>query len=100
MSCIEPRQIDHVVLLVTDLDQSQAYYEALFNFQGHSHATTADTRMVESPHLHFFFIEMQLPDQFRRQQHLSLRVDNYDDVIAALKEHRIQYLEGVCFQRL
>ena len=86
---IEPIKIDHVCILVSDLDRSKRYYERLFDTKCRSRDDRPKMLLLETKNVHFFFSESDANTEFLASQHLSFQVDNLADVITKLESLNI-----------
>ncbi len=92
---IDFRGIDHICLLVSDLERSQRYYEKLFNVVFKPYPGDTSTLMVESPYVHFFIKEINAPESFLKCQHISFTAPELDYIIEELKRNNISYKTGM-----
>jgi catechol 2,3-dioxygenase-like lactoylglutathione lyase family enzyme len=92
---IDLHGIDHICLLVSDLEKSQRYYEKFFNVVCKPHPTDTSTLMVESPYIHFFIKEINSPQTFLEYQHLSFKVPTLDHIIRELRTNNIGHKVGM-----
>lgn len=77
--------IDHVCLVVSNLEKSRKYYEKLFNVICKAHPKDKKTLMLETNKVHFFLKEIKMPSEFYENQHLSFETLNIDIVTEKLK---------------
>jgi|SRR3989338_4746561 len=92
---IRPTKIDHVCLLVKNVNKASKYYEDLFDIACKPYPNKEKMLMVESDKIHFFIKEANFSPKLIREQHLSFEVENLDKIIKFLKAKRIQYARGV-----
>lgn len=82
---IAPSAIDHICLIVTSLETTQAYFAKLFDFSFQPRQGDPKTLVVESENVHFFISQSaNAPADFLHLQHISFRVANLEAVIARL----------------
>jgi len=91
---INVKEIDHICLMVNDLNKFRKYYEKYFGFEFNLHPNNKDIWAVESKGIHFFVKEVSYPDEFVKSQHLSLLVDDIESVLKILKENNIKFNSG------
>ena len=92
---VHPIAIDHVSLLIRSAATTKVYYERLFNFTCTLHPDDSTILQVESPAVHFFMLEREdMPDDFLREQHISLEVANLSSVIERLDARGETYEVG------
>lgn len=91
---IIPKHIDHICLLVKNLNETQKYLEALFDFEIHPKPNSEKILMVENEYIHFFIQEENFSSEFLKEQHLSFKVDNIDIVAKKLDNMRIKSESG------
>ena len=92
---IRPTEIDHVCLLVTNLDVAKLYFERLFDFICTPVKNDTPTLAIESKTIHFFLSEStDAPPQFLRQQHISFTVDALQPIIHQLTSQNIPFETG------
>ncbi len=92
---MRPTAIDHVCLLVTNLDESKAYFERLFDFTCTLVKSNTPTLAIESKTIHFFLSEStDAPAKFLRQQHISFTVDALQPIIDQLTSQNIPFETG------
>ena len=82
---IEPIKIDHVCLLVSDLNRARGYYERFFNAKCWLREDDPNTLICEAKNVHFFLSESESDTELLSSQHLSLQVSDLADVISKLK---------------
>ncbi|ULQ58620.1 VOC family protein [Brucepastera parasyntrophica] len=88
--------IDHICLLVKNLDKSKTYYETVFSLSGKRHPADASVYMLENRDIHFFIMETDAPDQFIREQHLSIEIESIEKAEKILAECGItDYEKGI-----
>ncbi len=93
---IEPKKIDHVCLLVSDLNRSKKYYEDLFGAKCWFRKDNSKMIVVETKDIHFFLTESKANPEFLSNQHLSFQVDNLKEVISNLEALEIvNYKTGI-----
>lgn len=93
---ITPKKIDHVCLQVTDLNRSKKYYETLFGVKCWLREDNSKMLVVETKGVHFFLAESKAGHEFLSNQHLSLQVDNLNEVICILENLKItDYETGI-----
>ncbi|MCD4781851.1 MAG: VOC family protein [Candidatus Omnitrophica bacterium] len=93
---IDVTAIDHVCLSVSSLARAQEYYERVFGASCNLREGDPRTLVVEAARVHFFLSKSPASSEFLSSQHLSLRVNSLDDVIAALNALGItKYKTGV-----
>lgn len=92
---ISPINIDHIYLLVSDLERSKRYYERLFNIVCRPHPNDNLTLIVESPFVHFFIKKINGDLNLESNQHISFRVSELDHVIEELEKNKISYKTGI-----
>jgi catechol 2,3-dioxygenase-like lactoylglutathione lyase family enzyme len=85
--------IDHICLLVSDLEKSREYYEKLFNVACKFHPRDDKTLMLETNKIHFFLKEIKMPSEFYENQHLSFETLNIDMAAEKLKQCKIENFE-------
>ena len=91
---IQSAGIDHVYLLVSNLEKARGYYQAIFGLTVALHPTAQKTVMCESPELHFFIEQVDFPKPFLSKQHLSLRVSDVQTIRDTLQSLDIPYRSG------
>ncbi len=85
MEMIEAKNIDHINLIVSSLDQTKDYYERVFGFNIVPRENNPQTLVVESKHVHFFITQIEnVPEAVMQNQHISFEVEDLDSVIEAL----------------
>ena len=92
---MRPTTIDHVCLLVTNLNEAKAYFERLFDFICTPVKNDTPTLAIESEAVHFFISESTTaPPDFLRQQHISFTVDALQPIIEQLASQKIPFKTG------
>lgn len=87
--------IDHICLMVSNLEESKVYYGKLFGFIFNLYPSHEKMLMVESEHVHFFLKESKMPIEFLISQHLSFDVSNLNLVVEELNKIRITFEMGI-----
>ncbi len=96
LQVIEPTKIDHVCLMVSDLNRAKSYYELLFGAKCRLREDKPKMLIVEAKNVHFFLSESETDTAFQSMQHLSLQVSNLADVISKLEALEIaEYETGI-----
>lgn len=91
-----PTKIDHVCLLVSDLDRAKNYYERLFDARCWRREDAPNMMVFEAQNIHFFLSASAATVDFLSKQHLSFQVSDLEDVISKLEEFGIsEYKTGV-----
>ncbi|MHB8127003.1 MAG: VOC family protein [Desulfitobacteriaceae bacterium] len=90
---IDALRIDHICLIVSNLEKSREYFEKLFNVSCKFHPRDKNTLMAETNKIHFFLKEVNMPFEFYENQHLSFEVINIDSIEEKLKENNIKDFE-------
>ena len=85
--------IDHICLLVSNLEKSREYYEKLFNVICKFHPKENKMLMLETNKIHLFLKEIKMPSEFYENQHLSFETLNIDVVAEKLKQCGIRNFE-------
>jgi len=88
------QQIDHICLLVNDLEETKDYLESLFNLEIRRKTGTENILLCENRHLHFFIKQKDLPADFLSEQHLSLTVKSIEVIKNKLKRFKIKFETG------
>lgn len=92
---IEVLRIDHICLFVSDINRSKKYYDDIFGTISRVHPNDDKTYMFETPNIHFFIKEVNLPIECYGYQHLSFEVKSINDVLEILKaKTEIKYQTG------
>lgn len=86
--------IDHICLLVSNLEVAKAYYRSLFDVITNPHPTASNTLMCETEHIHFFIEEVDFPKELLSKQHLSLRVSDVQTIMDTLQSLNIPFESG------
>ena len=86
--------IDHICLLVSDLEIARAYYHSLLGLKVSRHPTVSNTYMCETENIHFFIEEVDFPKAFLAKQHLSLRVPDVQTIMDTLQSLNIPFETG------
>ena len=93
---IEPTKIDHICLLVSDLNRAKRYYERLFGAKCRLRENDPKTLILDAKNVHFFLSESEANVEFLSSQHLSFRVSDLADVISKLEAMEVvEYETGV-----
>ena len=87
---IKPTKIDHVCLLVSDLNRAKNYYERLFSANCWQCEDDSNTIVFESKHVHFFLSKSDATTEFLSKQHISFQVSDLQDVISKLEAFGIK----------
>jgi len=94
---IDVISIDHICLLVSNLEKSREYYEKLFDVVCKFHPKDNRTLMLESDKIHFFIKEISMPSVFYENQHLSFVTTKIDIIPEKLKQCNIENFETGVF---
>lgn len=87
--------IDHVCLLVSNLEKARGYYQSIFGLSIKPHPTAPDTLMCEDEKIHFFLEQVDFPTEFLSKQHLSLRVPDRQKIVNTLQSLGIPFEIGM-----
>jgi len=87
--------IDHVCLLVSNLEKARGYYQSLFGLTIRPHPTVDKMLMCEDENIHFFVEEVNFPREFLAKQHLSLRVTDRQKIVDTLQSLGIPFETGL-----
>lgn len=86
--------IDHVCLLVSNLEKARGYYQSLFGLIVRPHPTASNTIMCEGENIHFFIEQVDFPREYLSKQHLSVRVSDVQTIMDTLQSLNIPYESG------
>lgn len=70
--------IDHVCLIVNNLEESQKYYERILNMESRKSNTDSKTILLENKEVHFFIIERDFPREYIEMQHISIQTESIE----------------------
>lgn len=88
-------RIDHVCLLVSNLEKARGYYQSIFGLTIRPHPTVDKTLLCEDENIHFFLEEVAFPREFLAKQHLSLRVTDRQKIVDTLQSLGIPFETGM-----
>ena len=63
--------IDHVCLIVNNLEESRKYYERILNMENRESNTDSKTILLENKEVHFFIIERDFPREYIEMQNAA-----------------------------
>lgn len=86
--------IDHVCLMVSNLEKARGYYQSIFGLSVKPHPRAENTLMCEDENTHFFLEQVGFPAEFLSKQHLSLRVSDRKKIMDTLQSLGIPFETG------
>lgn len=91
---IKATSIDHICLLVSNLEKARGYYQSLFGLEIRPHPKSKNVLVCESKNIHFFLEQVDFPYEYLSKQHLSLRVADRQKTINTLQSLDIPFETG------
>lgn len=86
--------IDHICLMVSDLQVARAYYQSIFGLTVSYHPSEKNIWLCETEHIHFFIEKVDFPREYLSRQHLSLRVPDVQTIMNTLQSQDIPFESG------
>ncbi len=99
---IEIKEIDHIYLYVSNLEESAEYYKSLFDLEFMRREDRDNMLMAENRSVHFFMVQDDsISHDIIKKQHLSFRVSSISEILEHLTGMGIDdYSTGIssCFK--
>lgn len=71
--------IDHICLIVKNLEESRRYYERIFDMESQPSNRDNSTVLLENKEIHFFITERDFPKEYMEMQHISIQTESIEE---------------------
>ena len=95
MSTLKARSIDHINMMVKNLDESVKFYGELFGFEVKKDQDEFRSKIIGNDTIKLCLYEDPAMAQDTGINHFGFHIENFDDIVARCKEMNVKMPYGV-----